>query len=235
MASSLAIPPLRVDRIENILVVRDDRVPGGTKRRALQQILKADHEYVYASPASGFAQVALAYSAADAGATATIFTAKRKLPHPNTIEAKQAGARVVMVPTGYLSNVTAKARAYAEQSGAELLPFGFGSESFLRAIAQLAGQLPIDQPPIEVWCVAGSGTLAKGLMLAWPEAEFHVVAVGAALDLNGAKEIVLAPEKFEDVAKEPPAFPSSLHYDAKAWRFIKEKAAQGALFWNVAG
>ena len=32
-----------------------------------------------------------------------------------------------------------------------------------------------------------------------------------------------------------PPFPSAPNYDAKAWRFIKEYASDGAYFWNVAG
>ena len=32
---------------------------------------------------------------------------------------------------------------------------------------------------------------------------------------------------------EMPPFPSAPTYDAKAWKFVKEHAKEGALFWNV--
>lgn len=88
-------------------------------------------EFVDASPAYGYAQLALAYSCSDCGKRATIFTAKRNKPHPLTLAAKQAGARIVMVPRGYLSNVQAKARQYAPLVGAAYVPVrgGYGGES----------------------------------------------------------------------------------------------------------
>jgi len=57
--------------------------------------------------------------------------------------------------------------------------------------------------------------------------------IGAAPDAGGAV-VLQAPEKFEDAAKDPPPFPSCLNYDAKAWRFVRQRAKPGALFWNVA-
>jgi hypothetical protein len=35
-----------------------------------------------------------------------------------------------------------------------------------------------------------------------------------------------------DTADAPP-FPSAPTYDAKAWKFMKQYAKPGALFWNV--
>jgi len=43
-----------------------------------------------------------------------------------------------------------------------------------------------------------------------------------------------APEKFEQDARLRPPFPSCSNFDAKAWRFVRQRAAPGALFWNVA-
>lgn len=224
---------LQVERVGAINVVRDDRVPGGTKTRVLPSILEPGREYVYASSAYGYAQVALAYAARSVGARATIFTAQRKQPHPRTIEAHTAGARIMQVPHGYLSNVTAKARAYANDAGAILLPLGFDGAAFRAALTALARMLPLDAAPSEVWTVAGSGTLTRALQAAWPSAAFHAVMIGATPDIGRAR-LWIAPEKFEINAKQPPPFPSCGNYDAKAWRFIRHAAAPGALFWNVA-
>lgn len=48
-------------------------------------------------------------------------------------------------------------------------------------------------------------------------------------------EILIALGKSgEKATGEVPPFPSLSEYDAKVWRFIKQYASKGALFWNVA-
>ena len=225
------MPEPVLEEIEGITVVRDDLLPGGTKRRVAASLLQGGEEFVYASPAYGYAQVALAYACRDAGKQATIFTAKRHTLHPRTQEAKHAGAKIVLVPIGYLSNVTAKARAYAVAVGAVLLPFGFDTPKIVQELSAVAASLPVK--PREVWTVAGSGTLSRALQQAWPEASFFAVQVGK-LPQVGKAQIIQALEPFEYDAQVKPPFPSCSNYDAKAWRFIKQHASPGALFWNVA-
>lgn len=225
------LPPPVLEQRDGLTVVRDDLLPGGTKRRVLAEVLPPAAEYVYASPAYGYAQVALAYVCRDLAAQATVFTAKRALLHPRTREAQQAGAKVVLVPTGYLSNVQAKARAYAEQIGACYLPFGFDTPEMAAALTAVARPLPVT--PAEVWSVAGSGTLSRALQAAWPAVPCHAVQVGR-VPAVGRAQLYTAPEPFERDATAPPPFPSCSNYDAKAWRFVREHARPGALFWNVA-
>lgn len=220
-----------IEQHGHILVVRDDLIPGGTKRRVLPSLLKGADEFVYASPACGYAQVALAYACREMGLKATVFTAKRKEMHPRTAEAKAAGAKIVMVPHGYLSNVRSKAAQYAATVDACNLPFGFDTPEFTSLLAEVARS--IDVAPLEVWTVAGSGTLCRALQMAWPNATFHAVRVGAEPDVGNAN-LYQALESFEQDACLKPPFPSCSNYDAKAWRFITERATPGALFWNVA-
>jgi hypothetical protein len=233
-APPVEVPGLRVDEIEGIRVVRDDLVLGGTKRRVLERLLaesEADH-FVYASPAYGFAQIALAYAARAVGKRATVVVAGRKHHHPRTQMAIEAGAEIIEVAKGgYLSVVQKRARDFAAEAGAELLPFGLDSEGFIASLAELARS--IEGPaPTEIWSVAGSGVLTRALQRAWPGAAFHAVQIGKKPDAGHAT-LHVAPEKFEADAQEPPPFPSCGNYDAKAWRFIKEQASPGALFWNV--
>jgi hypothetical protein len=227
----MTIDPPVIREHQGVLVVRDDLIPGGTKRRVLPAMLAGGVEYAYASPAYGYAQVALAYSCREVGSRATIFTARRSVPHTRTVEARDAGAKIVMVPNGYLSVVRARLAVYAGETGAIPLPFGFDSPEFIAGLADVARGLPVDPP--EVWTVAGSGTLSRALQAAWPGAAFHAVRVGKAPDA-GRATIHEAPEPFERDAKQPPPFPSCSNYDAKAWRFIARHARPGALFWNVA-
>ena len=131
-----------------------------------------------------------------------------------------------------MSVVRARARDYCEATGAQLLPFGLDTPAFIGALATVARALPVK--PSEVWCAAGSGVLSRALQVAWPEPRCFAVRVGAEPHV-GTAQVFTAPERFEQDAKEPPPFPSCSNYDAKAWRFVRQHASPGALFWNVAG
>lgn len=228
-----SLPAPVISEHDGILVVRDDLILGGTKRRVLPTLFGSQHaEYVYASPCQGYAQVALAYAAAEYDKKATIFCAKRGVLHRNTAQAIAAGGNVREITPGYLSCVRKRAKDYAHAHGAKLLPFGLDTSGIRKGLATLARGLRVT--PAEVWTVAGSGTLTRALQEAWPDARFYAVRVGA-VPQHGRATLLTAPEPFEQDAKEPPPFPSCGNYDAKAWRFIRRQASRGALFWNVAG
>lgn len=228
-------PPI-VREHEGVAVVRDDLFPGGTKARFLPVLFEQADEVVYASPAEGGAQTALAHTAAALGKRATIFVAKRAKPHPRALEAKRVGAKVMQVSPGYLTVVQARAREYCNRTGALLAPFGVNMPAAIERIAEAASMTGLD--PNEVWCASGSGVLARGLARAWPKATRHVVEVGRTLsadEVAGAK-IHKAGIPFSKALKERPPFPSCPHYDAKAWRICKARRGPGlVLFWNVTG
>ncbi len=221
---------------DGIMVVRDDLFPGGTKARYVRRLFDQADEVVYATPAEGGAQTALAECARQAGKRATLFVAKRADPHPRALMAKRLGATIVQVSPGYLSVVQARAAAYAKAAGALLAPFGIDMPEAIEAISAAARATCIE--PDEVWCAAGSGVLARGLAMAWPKARRHVVQVGrelAARDVAGA-QIHVAPLAFGKATRSLPPFPSDPHYDAKAWEVCNARRGAGrVLFWNVAG
>ena len=217
-----------------VQVVRDDLLPGGTKMRAIVALMQhagAGTEFVYASPAQGYAQLALAHCARMLGHRATVFTAARKQQHPLTLAAAQAGAKVVPVSCGYLSVVQARARAYATEQRARLVSFGAEDALCMQAIAAAARSTGLD--PAEVWSVAGSGVLTRALQQAWPQARFVAVVVGKQGCDTGRAQRIIHPLPFERHAKVLPPFPSAPGYDAKAWEYIRAEAAPGAVFWNV--
>lgn len=219
-----------------VFVVRDDLYPGGTKARFLPALFEGADEVVYASPAEGGAQTALAHTAARLGKRATIFVAKRQRPHDRALEAKRVGAKVMQVSPGYLAVVQARAKEYCRRTGARLAPFGVDLPEAIEAIAAAARSTGLT--PDEVWCASGSGVLARALAAAWPDARRHVVEVGRTLsesDVAGAT-IHKAGVPFSRPEKSGPPFPSDPHYDAKAWRICKARRGPGAtLFWNVTG
>ena len=225
----------RVIEHDDVFVVRDDLFPGGTKARFLPILFEGADEVVYASPAEGGAQTALATVASQLGKRATIFVAKREQPHPRTLMATRLGAQIMQVSPGYLNVVQARAIKYSHQTGAVLAPFGFDIPGAAQAIAQAA--LSIGIQPDEVWCAGGSGVLARGLAQAWPNASCHVVQVGRALSPNDVAGATVHeyPKPFKWAMKLPP-FPSDPHYDAKAWELcLAHKGSSGVLFWNVTG
>jgi len=228
-------PPI-VRYHDGIAVVRDDLFPGGTKARFLPVLFNDADEVVYASPAEGGAQTALAHTARALGKRATIFVAKRKQPHDRALEAKRVGAKVMQVPHGYLNVVQARAKEYCKRTGARLAPFGVDLPEAIETIAAAAKATGLE--PDEVWCASGSGVLARSLARAWPNARSHVIEVGRTLspqDVAGAT-IHKAGIPFSKALKERPPFPSCPHYDAKAWRICKTRHGGGlVLFWNVTG
>lgn len=227
------LPEPVIQEHEGIVVVRDDLLPGGTKMRAIMPLIEASNaeEFVYASPAQGYAQVALAHCARAAGRRATVFTARRTEMHPLTQRAKQAGAKIVMVPFGRLNVIQSRARQYTAEVGASLVPFGCDVPECRDAITDVARRMPVQ--PDEVWSVAGSGVLTRSLQQAWPKARFFAVVVGSEKANIGRATRIDYPRPFEDAARVFPPFPSAKCYDAKAWEFIKRQASPKALFWNV--
>jgi hypothetical protein len=233
MTDDTLSPPV-VEAVGGFLVVRDDLVPGGTKARVLHRLLVPGvEEYVYASPVQGYAQLALALVARERGVRATVFCAARRERHRVTRAVVEAGARLVEVSPGYLSVVASRARGHCRQTGALLLPFGLACEAMVEALAVVARSVPAT--PREVWSVAGSGTLSLALQRAWPDAAFHAVVVGRRLATVGQARLWLAPERYEQDARDPPPYPSCGNYDAKLWQFVRRHASPGALVWNVAG
>lgn len=232
-------PPI-VENHEGFQVVRDDLIGGGSKMRFADYLISSNREieeWVYgSSPATGYAQISLSYLCRKYGKNAVIFMADRAVEkrHPYQLQAMEAGADMRWVPNGMLSVTEKRARDYVSDSplSRRLLPIGFDDPTVIASIIRVAQSM--DVSPSEVWTVGSSGTLTRGLQLAWPNAEFHCVCVGHKGDYGRAKTYQ-CDIKFDKSVKEEnaPPFPSAPTYDAKAWEFMREYASPGALFWNV--
>jgi hypothetical protein len=227
-----------IEMHQGVTVVRDDLFAGGTKARFLPRLFcEGAAEVCYASSAEGGAQTALAHVAKQLGKRATIFCAARAVPHPRQLEAQRLGAKFVPVRPGYLNVVQSRARAYCEQTGATLAPFGVKLPAAIEVIANAARQIKVR--PAEVWCAAGSGTLATALRRAWPDAQVHAVCVGHKLtsdDVAGATlhEFGL-PYKVALPASAAP-FPADGCYEIKAWTCMlanRGRSKGPTVFWNV--
>lgn len=231
---SRPLPSPILETHNGIQVVRDDLLPGGTKTRIFRDLMERSSagEFVYAGPAFGAAQIALAAVAYQLCRQATLFVPWRSTKSRYTAEAESYGAKVIEVRPGYLSVLQSRAKSYAADRDACLVPFGGGIES--RAITDAAEALSIE--PSEVWCAGGSGTLALSLRAAWPKARLNIVKVGKDLPAIEGATVHDAGVPFAQETR--PAAPLPLHpnYEAKAWKVMQSVTpAKGALFWNVHG
>lgn len=229
------LPPPVIVEHDGFRVVRDDLVPGGTKRRVLTEVFKhkAAAEFVYPSIPDGYGAIGVALAAKDNGKAARLFYAD--LPREQwsdlMTQAEEAGATMVMVP-GTHEDAIAAAREYAEAHAESLLlPLGFAMPEYEEELANIARTLPVE--PEQVWVASGTGTLTRAFQQAWPDAEHHAVVIKDKGSTGNAVRHMLTSE-FEQAAVKPP-FPSSDTFDAKVWGFMKREAKPGALFWNVGG
>lgn len=234
------LPPT-IEQHSGITVVREDLCEGGSKIRFLPYLVGNAKEIVFGGPFCGGAPYALSVWGKKKGVKISLFYAKRKELHKRQALAKQNGAIIHEVPFGYMSNVQAKARAYAKENGALFLPLGFDVPeacdpfvSYMRSVGQSVG--PVD----EIWCATGSGMLARCLSEAFPQTKIHGVIVGlkSRNQKQPFKSNVVLHETvydFQQETKAPAPFPCCPNYDRKAWELMTRMGKGKILFWNVLG
>lgn len=232
----MSLPNLVLKKHDGVWVVRDDLFPYGSKVRFLDEFFAGilEREVVYgSSPRWGFAQISVAYLAKRHGKRATLFLPKAKGLSPYSKRALALGAKVVEVPMGFLTVCEAKARRHATRVGGRLLNCGLDYPEVIERVTEVAKSITLE--PEEIWTVAGSGVLTRGLQEAFPNADVFAVRVGKSLTKRAAGRAVVIehPQPFGRPAKIPPPFPSVPEYDAKAWQHIPKDGKKVRLFWNV--
>lgn len=227
--------------------MRDDLLEGGSKLRFLPFLVQGAKEIVYGAPFCGGAPLALSVLGRESGQRVRIFYAKRGTLHPRQAAVQRNGARIEQVPFGYMTHVQARARAYAQASGALFLPLGFdvpaAREPFLDAIRRVRRRIG---SPDEVWCATGSGMLAACLAEGFPSSQVIGVAVGLRSrhlhrGLQNPSNLCLleidVPFQSEEMGLAP--FPSDGNYDRKAWvrcsKHAEKHPRKKILMWNVLG
>lgn len=125
---------IQIEKYNNIYVLRDDLLMGGTKSVLLSSLNEPNiTEYVYASPVYGGFQIALSMYCKSVNKTATIFCAKRNKKHSNTLKCIDYGANVIEVDYGYLTVIEKHAREYSNgKSNIRKIIFGSKTEDQLR-------------------------------------------------------------------------------------------------------
>jgi len=220
-------PKLVIEEHEGFYVVRDDLLEGGSKRRFADRLIREEmsagaNEFVYGGcPANGYAQMSITLQAQAYGAKATFFMAKRNMEN--------------------LHEYQKKALDYYNEDpvNRRLLQLGLDDNRVREDIRDLAKTIETDYNInlSEIWSVGSSGTLTRGLQMAFPDKDVHVVSVGHTMKQYEVGRAILHRShlKFTQEVKEEdmPPFPSVPTYDAKAWKVMREHAKPGSLFWNV--
>lgn len=235
---------------KTINVVRDDLFAGGTKSRGLIEYMKMSpaKEFVYLTPTTGSAQLALAYSAKVTGKKVTLFMSKLNKRTPLTNRALSYGNVKLIEKPGDFKILGPMAEKYTQnvkrEKGddyVELLPLGFNNEQFLEIMAsQIVKALPKrlkKYPPKRIWVAAGSGLLANVLYRVFPDSKILLVQVGKTIwpDMydQSRSKLYVSEESFYTWAKEQPPYPTTKSYDAKVWTFVKRFGKDGDYVWNV--
>lgn len=244
---------LRTSRGAEIIVARDDYLTGGTKERALWDYLGGltQKEYVYASPFSGYAQIALAHVSAQMGRSCVIIAEtdpKTGQLHEYSRRARAHGASVF--PSRNLTEAEEIAGRLASSRPRMIkIPLGFDVPEFRESMAlvlsreweTIGRRLPGGVR--RLWIPVGSGTLASSFLNFLPR-EIEIKALNVRVlskddqriqRLKNVVDLREAGMPFHERAELLPEIPSNLYYDAKLWAHIDEEGQSGDVWWNVAG
>jgi hypothetical protein len=230
-------PHFEIEDVASYKIVREDRFPGGTKRRAFRRVIESmpEDEFVYAADYFGYAPYAIGLTALEVGKKLKVFYCcpvtetevfKKATSLPNVSFEIVSDARTQMEAVG-------EAVKYAAGNGAKFLPVGLGFSEFLAELQNIVAEAKLKTD--QIWCVGGSGTLGRALERAYPKAEVNVVSIGTD-DFDGREidKIWLAPEEWNEPAEHHTPYHSSAFLDEKTWRFVCLHARSGAYVWNIA-
>lgn len=234
----------------NYKVFRDDMLIGGTKQRALIPFIQKTkkEKYVYAGPAQGYAQIALAYTCNILHKTAVLFLPK---PINNkrtalTSYAMSFGSVELHEIPADLKTLQKNADEYSSKN-ADSYQLAFGGDepiyvdelykSIKSALKQTIKNEKIVVNPGRLWIVAGSATILKVLYKIFPTTHFCVVQVGKKVWPDQIDEsrttLYISEESFTEIAKIQPDYPTVATYDAKLFTFFLKYGEDGDYIWNV--
>ncbi len=232
-------PPLVIEKISKFYVIRDDYLIGGTKQRLVYKFMEKSNcdTFVYAGPYQGYAQIALSYCAYVMKKKAIIVLDKIKPRSHLTEKALKYNPKLIEIENGYLKKLQEIAMNLKAEKTC-ILPFGLNNPELILMLAkQIIKASPKELNPKRLWLVAGSTTLLNALYIVFPFTHFCVVQVGKKVwDDQLKKErttLYISEEKFEDIAKEQPPYPTVKTYDAKLWTFVMKYGIEGDYIWNV--
>ena len=228
----------------------DDSETGvGTKGRwgdLLFSKIETD-EVVYVQPRVGWAGISLAALAKKYDKKLTLFMPASKHVSAHQMVCIERGAKPVFRRIAAMPVLNKYAKDYAEQNGGTFVPFGLDHELVVAAGVKSTLQQWGDRPePKDFVSVVSTGVLSRTLQIAFPNANFHGVAVarnmhkgeiGRANVVSYHKAFLQHADKAEEYGK---LINSAPNYDMKGIEYLLDEKmgipkSENTLVWNVAG
>lgn len=223
----MSLKPPVIETYDGLQVVRDDLLPGGTKRRALVNWLPSldtDH-FIYAGSVFGSGGWALAEACHDLGLTCTLALSKADY-YPHWLDLIDCGIKWFdPQPVEHIYQSFNNAKG--------LLPLGYSDPGFKSCLTDIFVKSGLT--PSSVWMPCVSGVLLQSAQAAWPNTEFNAVCVAKNHGNIGNATKYQTPEKYYQPARNPPPYPANLFSDAKLWPFAQKFAVKDTLIWNTSG
>ncbi len=243
---SLHMNKIKIEQLDKFHIARDDLLPGGTKRRALEKwlpSLDSDH-FIYVGSVYGSGGWALAEACKELGFGCTLYIPQspyepdwlnslslslRSFPSPSFYEGEGSREREISVIRTDPMPVQDLYDSLKDQKG--LLPLGYDDPYFKNCLADVFKS--IDMAPSEIWMPCVSGVLVQAARQAWPDIPLNAVCVAKHHGDLGKARKYQASEKYHQRAQSLPPYPSNLFSDAKLWQFASRFALNNALIWNT--
>ena len=241
-------PDIVITNIEynnkKINVIRDDYLIGGTKQRGIVPVLENSDKdiFIYGGPVYGYAQIALAYSSYLTHKKSVIFVEKKNKLFSLTSYAKSFGATIKEVPQpAHLDKILLYSKNFYEEDKKHrfLIKFGGNDETLIKYMfSNIKKAWGNKEKPKRIWIVAGSAILLNILYNVFPDTFFNVVQVGKTIwkdqiEYGKRTKLYISSQKFQNIAREQPPYPTVSTYDAKLWEFVKLHGENGDYIWNV--
>lgn len=228
----------------------DDSITGlGTKGRwgdLLVRTMESDH-LVYVQPRVGWAGVSLAALAKRYNKKLTLFMPASKQVSEHQLVCIERGATPMFRRIAAMPVLNKYARDWANENDAQFVPFGLDHPLVVAAGVKSTLQQWGNRPePDHVVSVISTGVLTRTLQIAFPNAQFHGVAVARNLHKGeiGRANVNAYHKGFKEPADYATQINQEIHsaptYDCKGLeRFMLDKTAApklpSTLVWNVAG
>ncbi len=215
-------------------VVRCDVVLGGFKRLAIEGVyekLKAK-TLVFATNSFGTGALALTLSLQGSNKNIIIFLSISDSISPNLSFCEKMGATLDFSGKAESFNSEKLRREALEKYTGdeyEVLPLGLENEEVKENIVKIAKQIFSSKIPQELWVATASGLTIRTLQDAFPGTEFHAVLVKGDSPDTGRVHIHRPKEKFTELARVLPPYPSNSNYDAKVWAVLIEELSKNSL------
>lgn len=180
------------------------------------------------------------------------YPTKKGETEPEAVKiAAELGAEIAPVPGSRISICFAKARAYVQQRGGVMLPFGLECIEAVEGVQREAARTEIEQLKngTLVTC-CGSGVTLAGLLSGLPILPKRIVGVSSGRSLSNITgclkryvkslpsclELHEAQLPYSQTPSISSPFPAHPNYDLKAWKFLVDNLdthKEPILFWNI--